>query len=111
MGTVQTGQDTASVAREVHSHVHQAGIAEALAFGGPYQSVLLKECRVLLQVQCPQPLSYRQCGIVALCHGFWQRRPRARLRPATKDPWYSKEVVPSLKGSSWCSEVEASPLL
>lgn len=58
MGTVQTSQDTAAVAREVHAHVHQAGIAEALALSGPHQSVLLKECCVLLQVQCPQPLGY-----------------------------------------------------
>lgn len=81
---MQSSQDTAAVAREEHAHVHQAGIAEALAFSGPYQSVLLKECRVLLQVQGPQPLGYRQSGIVALCHGFWQQRPRARLRPETE---------------------------
>lgn len=81
---MQSSQDTAAVTREEHAHVHQARIAEALAFGGPYQSVLLKECRILLQVQCPQPLSYRQCGIVTLCHSFWQQRPRAGLRPETE---------------------------
>lgn len=58
MGTEQTSQDTAAVAREVHAHVQQASIAEALAFGGPQQSTLLEERGVLLQVQCPQPLSY-----------------------------------------------------
>lgn len=100
MGAVKTSQDAAAVAGEVHAHVQQASIAEALALGGPHQSVLLKECRVLLQVKCPQPLSYRQCGIVTLCHGFCQQRPRARLRPATKDTWSSEEVVPSPKGSS-----------
>lgn len=59
VGTEQASQDAAAVAGEQHAHVHQAGIAEALALCGPHQSVLLKEPGVLLQVQCPQPLGHR----------------------------------------------------
>lgn len=50
VGTEQTSQDTAAVAREVHAHVQQASISEALAFGGTYQSMLLKERCILLQM-------------------------------------------------------------
>lgn len=58
MGTEQASQDAAAVARKLYTHVHQAGIAEALAICGPHQSMMLKEHGVLLQVQCLQPLSH-----------------------------------------------------
>lgn len=57
-GTEQASEDAAAVTRQYHAHVHQAGITEVLALGGPHQPVLLKEPSVLLQVQGPQPLSH-----------------------------------------------------
>lgn len=103
VGAEQAGQDAAAVAREQHAHVHQAGIAEALALRGPHQSVLLEEPGVLLQVQGPQPLGHRQGRVPGLCHGSCQQRPASRAPPrpaaARRCPG-TRRVLPAAAGAT-----------